>query len=291
MKSIHSTPCNHPYPIGPGGDESTSAVIRFRGGEFTVSFENIQIGDLRGTKVLVTGGSTGIGAEVVRAFALQGAQVVAHFNASEAAASALRAESPDRIALIRGDLGEPGEAKRVVEAAADMLGGLDGLINNAGGMLGRIKTTEMSPSHFDEVVNLNARSVWEATVAAHPYLKAARGYVINTSSIAARTGGGAGAVLYAATKAFVSSLTRGQAKEFVNDGIRVNAVAPGLIQTPFHDKYTPPDVFATQTASVPMGREGLPQECVGAFLFLASPTMSGYITGQIIEVNGGQLMP
>jgi 3-oxoacyl-[acyl-carrier protein] reductase len=255
------------------------------------SFERIRIGDLHGTKVLVTGGSTGIGAALVRAFAAQGADVVAHFNGSEAAAQALKAQAPARIQLVQGDMSAAGSASRVVEQAADMLGGLDGLINNAGGMLGRIKTTEMANEHFDRVVDLNARSVWDATLAAHPFLKRSRGYVINTSSVAARTGGGAGAVLYAAAKSFVSSLTRGQAKEFVADGIRVNAVAPGLIETPFHDKYTPPDVLATQTASVPMGRAGTPDECVGAFLFLASPTLSGYLTGQIIEVNGGQLMP
>jgi 3-oxoacyl-[acyl-carrier protein] reductase len=253
--------------------------------------EQLQIGDLKDTRILVTGGSTGIGAAVVRAFAAQGAHVVAHFNESEAAAQALRAESPERIHLVHGDVSEPGEASRVVKEAAQLLGGLDGLINNAGAMLGRLTSISASASHFERVVNLNARSVWEATSAAHPFLKESGGYVINTSSVAARTGGGAGAVLYAASKSFVSSLTRGHAKEFVHDGIRVNAVAPGLIQTPFHDKYTPPEIWASQTATVPMGREGLPEECVGAFLFLASPAMSGYIMGQIIEVNGGQLMP
>jgi 3-oxoacyl-[acyl-carrier protein] reductase len=255
------------------------------------NFEQLRIGDLEGTKVLVTGGSTGIGAAVVRAFAAQGAHVIAHYNLSDGQAQALHAESPERIGLVQGDLSEPGSASRVVQAAVERLGGLDGLINNAGGMLGRIKTTEMPEGHFDRVVNLNARSVWDATLAAYPFLRKSGGYVINTSSVAARTGGGAGAVLYAATKSFVSSLTRGQAKEFVADGIRVNAVAPGLIQTPFHDKYTPPDIWASQAASIPMGREGSPEECVGAFLFLASPALSGYITGQVIEVNGGQLMP
>lgn len=260
-------------------------------GEVMPSFEHMRISDLAGTKVLVTGGSTGIGAAVVRAFAAQGAHVVAHYNESEAQARALSAECPDRISLVQADLSEAGSAVRLVRAAADKLGGLDGLINNAGGMLGRIKTVDMPPGHFDRVVDLNARSVWDATLAAHPFLKQTGGYVVNTSSIAARTGGGAGAVLYAATKSFVSSLTRGHAKEFVADGIRVNAVAPGLIQTPFHDKYTPPDILAAQAAAIPMGRAGLPEECVGAFLFLASPTLSGYITGQIIEVNGGQWMP
>ena len=92
------------------------------------SFEHIRIGDLDGTRVLVTGGSTGIGAALVRAFAAQGARVVAHYNESEAAAQALRAEAPERIELVRGDLSEPGGAARVVAAAVDVFGGLDGLI-------------------------------------------------------------------------------------------------------------------------------------------------------------------
>lgn len=256
------------------------------------TFERIRIGDLENKRVLVTGGSTGIGAALCLALAEQGARVALHYNESREAALSVQQQQPDRITLVQGDMGVAGEAARVVRDAATHLGGLDGLINNAGGMLGRIPTTEMSGEHFDRVTDLNAKSVWEASVAAHPHLVAAGGgFIINTSSVAARNGGGGGAVIYAAAKAFVSSLTRGQAKEFVKDGIRVNAVAPGLIQTPFHDRYTPPDVMAAQRASIPMGREGTPEECVGAFLFLASQSLSGYITGQVIEVNGGQLMP
>ena len=256
------------------------------------SFEQIQLGDLKGKRVLVTGGSTGIGAAVVLGFAAQGAKVVAHYNESREAAMDLQQRAPDHIQLVHGDLGQGGQATRVVNEAVGLLGGLDGIINNAGGMLGRVPTTEVSEDHFDRVLDLNAKSVWEATAAAHRHLKAAgSGFVINTTSVAARNGGGGGAVLYAAAKSFVSSLTRGQAKEFVKDKIRVNAVAPGLIQTPFHDRYTTPEVMAAQRATIPMGREGSAEECVGAFLFLASEIMSGYITGQIIEVNGGQLMP
>ena len=85
-------------------------------------------------------------------------------------------------------------------------------------------------------------------------------------------------------------LTRGHAKEFVADGIRVNAVAPGVIQTAFHDRYTPADLLSAQVGTIPMGRAGTPEECVGAYLFLASKELSGYLTGQVIEVNGGQLM-
>lgn len=255
-------------------------------------FTQIRLSDLDGKRILVTGGSTGIGAAVVLALASQGAKVAVHYNESRDAALALLDQYPQHLFLVRGDMGVDGIATEVVNEAAERLGGLDGLINNAGGMLGRVPTTEVSSEHFDRVLDLNAKSLWEATVAAHGHLKAAGGgFIINTTSIAARNGGGGGAVVYAAAKAFVSSLTRGQAKEFVKDRIRVNAVAPGLIQTPFHDRYTSPEVMAAQRLTIPMGREGTPEECVGAFLFLASEIMSGYITGQVVEVNGGQLMP
>jgi 3-oxoacyl-[acyl-carrier protein] reductase len=252
----------------------------------------IRIEDLEGKRILITGGSTGIGAAVVAGFVEQGAKLAVHYNASRDEAEALRALAPGQIDLIQGDMAADGVTARVVDQAAAILGGLDGLINNAGAMLGRVPTTEASPEHFERVINLNARSVWQASASAHPHLKAAGGgFIINTSSIAARNGGGNGAVLYAAAKSFVSSLTRGQAKEFVADRIRVNAVAPGVIQTPFHDRDTPAPMLMAQQATVPMGRLGLPEECVGAFLFLASERLSSYITGQIIEINGGQLMP
>ena len=117
------------------------------------------------------------------------------------------------------------------------------------------------------------------------------GFIINTTSIAARNGGANGAVLYAAAKGFVSTLTHGQAKELIGKKIRVNAVAPGVIATPFHDRYTNPQQLEAQRQTIPIGRIGTPEECVGAYLFLASESLSGYIIGQIIEVNGGQLMP
>lgn len=254
----------------------------------------LKIPDLRDRAILVTGASTGIGAAVAKAFAAQGARVAVHYNESAAAAEAVVDEiargGGDGI-LIQGDVSKPGESERVVEAAAENLGGLDGLVNNAGGMLGRVPTTEMDDAHYARVMDLNARSVLAATRAAIPFLRRRQGFVINTTSIAARNGGGNGAILYAAAKGFVSTITHGHAKEFVGDGIRVNAVAPGIISTPFHDRYTSAEMLDTQRQSVPMARVGTPDECVGAYLFLASPLLSGYITGQIIEVNGGQLMP
>ena len=257
-------------------------------------WDALKIPDLADRAVLVTGASTGIGAAVASAFAAQGARVAIHYNESAAAAEALLTtvrQAGGEAVLIQGDMSRPGESERVVEAAAAELGGLDGLINNAGGMLGRLPTAEVDDAHYARVMDLNARSVLAATRAAVPFLKQRGGFVINTTSIAARNGGGNGAILYAAAKGFVSTITRGHAKEFVGDGIRVNAVAPGIIATPFHDRYTSPALLDAQRQSVPMGRVGTPDECVGAYLFLASPLLSGYITGQIIEVNGGQLMP
>jgi 3-oxoacyl-[acyl-carrier protein] reductase len=98
-------------------------------------------------------------------------------------------------------------------------------------------------------------------------------------------------VLYAAAKGFVSTLTRGTAKELIGKRIRVNAVAPGVIATPFHERYSDADTMETMRRTVPLGRVGTAEDCVGAYLFLASEALSGYIIGQIVEVNGGQLMP
>jgi 3-oxoacyl-[acyl-carrier protein] reductase len=117
------------------------------------------------------------------------------------------------------------------------------------------------------------------------------GNVINVTSIAARHGGGGGAIIYAGAKGFVSTVTRGWAKEVVGDGIRVNAVSPGVITTSFHDRYSTAEQLRAMQATIPMNRLGTADECAGTFVYLASDAMSGYVTGQIIEVNGGQYMP
>ena len=108
--------------------------------------------------------------------------------------------------------------------------------------------------------------------------------------VAARNGGGPGSVLYAASKGFVSTATRGWARELAPDRIRVNAVSPGVILTPFHERFTSAEQLTAMQATVPMNRLGQPDECAGTFLYLASDQLSGYVTGQTVEVNGGQWM-
>jgi 3-oxoacyl-[acyl-carrier protein] reductase len=253
------------------------------------------IPDLAGKAVLITGASTGIGAALAKAFAAQGAKVALHYNSSVDAAEAVAksiADAGGTAFLTRGDVSDSANTRRIVEESASHFGRLDGLINNAGLMLGRVAWTDMSDEQYDKVMDLNARSVIAASRAAIPWLKkAGGGFIINTSSIAARTGGAAGAGVYAAAKAFVSSLTRGMAKELVASNIRVNAVAPGVILTPFHERYSSPEQLKTMLGQIPMGRYGVAEDCVGAYLFLASAALSAYIIGQVIEVNGGQFMP
>ncbi len=250
--------------------------------------------DLEGKAFLVTGASTGIGAAVAKALAAEGVHVAVHYNESEEAAhgvaDAIKAKSGD-VFLVRGNLADPSVAAQIVMQAAEHFGRLDGLINNGGSMLGRIPVMEASDDHIRKVLDLNAVSLVAASRAAVPWLRRQGGTIINTTSIAARNGGGNGAVLYAASKAFVSSFTRGFAKEVVADRIRVNAVAPGTILTPFHERFSNEAQMKAMVATIPMGHAGTPEDCVGAYLYLASEALSGYVTGQVIEVNGGQLMP
>jgi 3-oxoacyl-[acyl-carrier protein] reductase len=248
--------------------------------------------DLAGKAVLITGASTGIGAAAARAFAGCGARVAIHFNASRDAAEALAAGIGGDAFTLSGDFAKPGAAREVVAAAAARMGRLDVLVNNAGGLVRRVPAAEVTDAFFDAVMDLNVRSLVMACAAAVPHLRAAGGgSIVNVSSVAARNGGGNGATMYAAAKGFVSTFTRGLAKEVVKDGIRVNAVAPGVIATPFHERYSTPAMLEAMRAQIPMGRLGAADECAGAFLFLASPSLSGYMTGQILEVNGGQYMP
>ena len=257
--------------------------------------DQLRIPDLAGKAVLVTGASTGIGAALAKALGRQGCRVAVHYNRSEAEAREVAAAVADAGAeawTVAGDVSDAATAGRVVAEAAERFGRLDGLVNNAGALVKRTPIEEVTDELYDTVLDLNVRSVVAACRAAIPIMRRqGGGAIVNTSSIAARNGGGPGSGLYASSKAFVSNLTRGLAKELAKDRIRVNAVSPGVILTPFHERFSTPEQVAAQTATIPLGRAGADEDCVGAYLFLLSEALSGYVTGQILEVNGGQLMP
>ena len=253
------------------------------------------IPDLKNKVVLITGASTGIGAAAARAFAAEGSRVVVHYNASKEAAEAVAHDIKKlgaSVTLVGGDVTKEGDVKRIVAETMSAYGRIDVLVNNAGGMLGRIKIEENTVEHIDRVLALNVTQVALFMREAVPIMRRQKaGNIINVTSIAARNGGGGGAVLYAGAKGFVSTVTRGWAKEVVGDNIRVNAVSPGVITTPFHERYSNAEQLKAMQATVPMNRLGTADECAGTFLYLASEALSGYVTGQVIEVNGGQYMP
>ena len=150
---------------------------------------------------------------------------------------------------------------------------------------------DYSEAYLQQVIALNVIQVAMFMHEVIPIMRRQKsGNVINVSSIAARHGGGGGAIIYAGAKGFIATATRGWAKEVVGDGIRVNAVSPGVITTPFHERYSTAEQLKAMQATIPMNRLGTAEECAGTFLYLASDALSGYVTGQNIEVNGGQFM-
>lgn len=249
--------------------------------------------DLKGKAILITGASTGIGAGCARAFGALGARVAVHYNSSEQAAREVARDveqAGGEAFFIQGDLRRTAECERVVNAAGERFGGLDVLINNAGALVRRVPIAEIDDEVLDDIIDLNVRSMMMCTRYAVPLMRNG-GSIINLTSVAARHGGGPGAAMYAGSKGFVSTATKGLAKELVGRRIRVNAVSPGVVVTPFHEKFSTPEQLETMRQTIPMGRLGTVEECVGAFLYFASERMSGYVTGQVLEVNGGQFMP
>jgi 3-oxoacyl-[acyl-carrier protein] reductase len=245
--------------------------------------------DLIGRTALVTGGNTGIGRAIARTLAKAGADVaITYFsNADEQTVAEIRGMGRSAAAA-QLDATDSAAVNRVVPELARALGGhIDILVNNAGHLIGRMAVAGMTDEHWHNVLDVNLSSAFYCARAALPFMNTGWGRIVQMSSLAGRNGGGTGAVAYGAAKAGLFGFTRGLAKEVAAQGITVNAVAPGLIlDTPFHEKFTPPESQQATIASLPVKRAGLPDDVAGAVLFLVSD-MAGFITGEVTEINGG----
>lgn len=244
---------------------------------------------LQGKTALVTGGGRDIGRSVSIALARAGARVAINYNSGREAAeetlATIKAAGGDAF-LIQADVTDTAAVKTMLEEVGVAFSGrLDILVNLAGGMVARKTLSEMDEAFFDHVMTLNLKSVFLVLQAAQPFLGEGSS-VVNVSSQAGRDGGGPGASVYATAKGALMTYTRSMAKELGPQGIRVNAVCPGLIGTSFHDIFSKPEGRAATAGNTPLRREGRPDEVAETIVYLASPAAS-FLAGVCLDVNGG----
>lgn len=247
--------------------------------------------DLKGKKVLVTGASSGIGQATAVLFGEQGCFVGVHYFTSKAGGQKTLEQikqNSDGV-LLCADVRDESQVNQMVEQFAKAAGGIDVLINNAGSLIDRQPFETATAAYHDDVYATNVRSIFLAAKAALPYLKKSRGSIVNIGSVAGHTGGARGAGMYAGTKGAVATETMAMANEFAPYGIRVNSVLPGLIETPFHERFSTPEFVKSFAERTPLGRNGTAEDVAKAILFLVSDA-AAFITGEYIAVNGGFYM-
>jgi 3-oxoacyl-[acyl-carrier protein] reductase len=249
---------------------------------------------IQGKTAIITGASRGIGAATARMLAREGvSRLILLYNSNAQGAEALTKECHAlgaAVELIGSNLASEEGIAGFVLSVKQKAPGAQILINNAGHLVKRAKLAEFTSDLWDEVMNLNAKSVYLISQAVAPGMAAAGGgCIINLSSIAARNGGGPGATVYAASKAAVACITKGMAKELAPQGIRVNAVSPGTVDNDFHAKYSTRQMLDGVITQTPAGKLGTNEEISDCIQFLLSPG-AAYIIGQTIEINGGMYM-
>jgi 3-oxoacyl-[acyl-carrier protein] reductase len=248
---------------------------------------------LKGQVAIITGASSGIGRAAAVAMAREGARVAVNFYKNQAGAEQAVAEilkAGGEAFAFRADVTRAAEVESMVSAVRARWGHIDTLVNNAGDLIARKTLADMTEEYWDQIMALNLKSaflcvkaVWEEMVTRKT------GCIINVTSVAGRSGGGPGAIAYAAAKGGLITFTKALTKELAPRGIRVNGIAPGVIATPFHERFSPGEMFQRLIPSIPMGRAGTSEDVADVIVFLASPA-ARYITGETIEVNGGLWM-
>jgi len=249
--------------------------------------------DLTGKVALITGASSGIGAASARVFADLGAKVAIGYHGNHNGADAVREEikkAGGTAIAIRADVRKSGEIRTLIETVTKEIGPIDILVNNAGSLVERQRILEVTEERWNEIMALNLTSAMLCSqLVAAEMIERKSGSIINIVSIAGRNGGGPGAGAYATAKGGLITFTKSLAKELAPHGIRVNAVSPGVIATPFHEVFSTPEMIKNMVAGIPMSRTGTSEECATVIAFLASHA-AAYVAGETIEVNGGQLM-
>ncbi|HEV8427806.1 MAG TPA: 3-oxoacyl-ACP reductase family protein [Pyrinomonadaceae bacterium] len=249
--------------------------------------------DLKGKTAIITGAASGIGRATARALAASGAAVTINYRRNEKDAELLRKEinsSGGRAIAVQADVTITADVEALVKRVTEEFGPVDVLVNNAGSLIERLRILDLTEERWDEVMDLNLKSAFLCCKAVVPsMIERKTGAIINLSSIAGRTGGALGSIHYSTAKGGLITFTKGLAKELAPFGIRVNAVSPGVIDTPYHEQFSSPEMMKSYVNGIPMGRVGTAEEVAKVIAFLASDAAS-YLAGETIEINGGMFM-
>ena len=249
--------------------------------------------DLSGKVAVVTGASSGIGRATAEYLAGCGASVAINYLKNEAGAQAGKKAiiaAGGKATTIQADVTRSADVKNLIETATAELGTIDILVNNAGSLVERLRILELSEERWDYVMDLNLKSAFLCSQAVSASMMERKsGSIINVSSIAGRNGGALGSIHYSTAKGGLITMTKGFAKELATFGVRVNAVSPGVIDTPFHETFSTPEAMKNYVAGIPLGKVGAPIEVAKVIAFLASDE-SSFVCGETIEINGGMLM-